>query len=176
MQYSHKKSNGIMRIVYICLIACGFVFYNFGEGLIKTSLSMLSIFSLVAGLYLLLRCEMTTFTLVVRERGTDFDFYVNKATGKRGNYVCYFYASDAIKLVKYSKDAVNELTKEYKNVGYFSFCHNLISNDKYIILFRSSDHYDMIVVEMNEEFKTYFEGCIASAIPCEEESLHNDNQ
>ena len=176
MQYSHKRSNGIMRIAYILLIACGFVFYSVGEGVIKTTMSFLSIFSLVAGLYLFLRCEMTTFTLIVKERGTDFDFYVNKASGKRGNYVCYFYVSDAIKVVKHSREAVNELTNEYKNVGYFSFCHNLISNDKYIILFKSTDNYDMVVVEMNDEFKKYFENCMSKAIPSESQSLHHDDE
>lgn len=174
MQYSHKRSNIAVRIIYICLIVCGFIFYNIGDGILKTSMSFLSIVSLVAGLYLFLRSEMTTYTLVVNERDTDFDFFVNKANGKKGNYVCYFYVSDAIKIVQYSKEAVNELTKEYKNVGYYSFCHNLISNDKYIILFKSSDHYDMIVVEMNEEFKAYFESCMSTAIPCEKQSLHNE--
>lgn len=175
MQYSHKRMNGIVRIVYLCLIACGIVSFNLGEGIMKTVMSSLSIVSLVAGLYLFLRSEMTTFSLVIKERETDFDFFVHKATGRRGNYVCYYYVSDIVKIVKHSKEAVSQLTKEYKNVGYYSFCHNLISKDKYIILFRNTNYYDMVVVEMNDEMKSYLESCMSTAVPCEAQSLHSDD-
>lgn len=177
MEYSHKKRNALWRALYICLIVFGFFGYPLGEGIYKTLVSTISLISLVAGLYLLLKVEMTKITCIVKKRETDFDFYINRSMGKRGNYVCYYYVSDAVKIVKHTKEAVSEITKEYKNVGYYSFCHGLFSKDKYIILFKNIGYYDMIVVEMNEDFKRYLESCMACAVPTEEknQSLHHDD-
>ena len=165
MEYTHKKRLAIFRIIYLALIVIGFIMYPMGEGTIRLFFSIASIICLVGGIYLLIKCEMITITCIIKEKETDFDFFINRAVGRRGNYVCYYYVSDAIKVVKHTKEAVNEISKEYKNVGYYSFCHGLFSKDQYIILFKLKDAYDMIVVEMNDEFKAYFEECMQKAIP-----------
>ena len=164
MTYTHKKHSAIIRIIYVTLLILGFVLYPMEIEGLKLAFSLSSFACLAAGLYLLIKSEMITFTYVIKERETDFDFFVNRAMGRRGNYVCYYYISDAIKVVKYSKEAVSEFSQKYKNVGYYSFCHGIFSKDKYIILFKLKDEYNMILVEMNDEFKSYFESCMEKAV------------
>lgn len=165
MTYTHKKHAAIIRIIYFSLLILGFVLYPMDFQGMKIVFSLSSFVCLASGIYLLIKSEMITFTYVIKEKKTDFDFFVNRAMGRRGNYVCYYYISDAIKLVKYSKETVTELTQKYKNVGYYNFCHGILSKDKYIILFKLENEYNMILVEMNDEFKSYFENCMEKAIP-----------
>ncbi|MBR2024255.1 MAG: hypothetical protein IKA02_00430 [Clostridia bacterium] len=174
MEYTHKKQHGIFRLIYIALLVIGFVLYPMGNGTsLKLMFTIASIVALVGGVYLLIKCEMITYTYFIKERKSDFDFFVNRAVGRRGNYVCYYYISDAIKVIKHTKEAVSEISKKYQGTGYYSFCHGLFSKDQYIILFKLDGKYDMIVVEMNEEFKTYFENCVKKAIPV---SSNNDDE
>ncbi len=164
MHYTHKKNNLVVRIIYLCLIVLGFVTYNMGEGVFKTLLSTLSIVSIVTGLYLLIKYEMTVYTYVINEKDKDYDFFVNKTTGRRGNYVCYYYVSDAVKVVKYSKEARNELKNEFSTIGgYYSFCHNFLNTDKYIVVFKNTNYYDLIVLEMDEKFLSDFKNYMATA-------------
>ena len=165
MTYTHKKNHGIIRIIYILLLVLGFVLYPMDFQGMKLVFTLSSFACLVAGIYLLIKSEMITYTYVIKEKKTDFDFFVNRAMGRRGNYVCYYYISDAIKVVKYSKEVVSDFTKKYKNIGYYNFCHGILSKDKYIILFKLENEYNMILVEMNDEFKSYFEDCMAKAMP-----------
>ncbi len=173
MQYTHKRKNLVVRIVYICLIACGFVSYNLGEGALGSLLTALSLVSIVAGIYLFIRYEMTAYTYIINTKDKDYDFFVNKSTGRRGNYVCYYYMSDAVKVVKYSKQARADLKKEYKSIGYYSFCNNFMNNDKYIVVFKNTDYYDLIVLEMDEDFKKHFDSCMATA-DASSRSIHHD--
>ena len=174
MEYTHKKRIGSLRIIYLALIVGGFILYPLGEGTIKLFFSIASVICLVGGVYFLLKCEMNTITCIIRERKTDFDFFINRSIGRRGNYVCYYYVSDAVKIVKHTKENVSEISKEYKSVGYYSFCHGIFSKDQYIILFKLKDNYDMIVVEMNDEFKAYFEDCMSKAIPVPSDNNEDD--
>lgn len=165
MQYTHKKRLGLIRAIYFTLFILSFVAMNFGEGFVKTSLTVLSILSIVASVYLFARFEMTTFTYIIKENGTDFDFYVHKAVGRRGDYVCYYYMSDVCETVPYSKEALDELNKKYSPKGTYGFYHGYKGNDKYIVAFKNTDYYDLIILEMNEEFLSYFEKCQQSADP-----------
>ena len=165
MEYTHKKPVGILRIAYILLIVLGFVLYPLGSGSTKLLCSVMSITFLVAGIYFLIKTEMNTITCVIKEKGTDFDFYVKRAMGRRESYLCYYYLSDAVKIVKHSKEAVKELYEKYNCTGYYSFCHGILSKEQYIILFQLNGNYDMIVIEMNEEFKKQLEGYISKAVP-----------
>lgn len=171
MEYTHKKHLAVFRIIYLALIVSGFILYPLDYEGLKLFTTLSSFACLVAGLYLLIKCEMITFTYVINERKTDFNFFINRSMGRRGNYVCYYYISDAVKVVKHTKEAVQEITREHPGCGYYSFCHGIFSKDQYIILFNLNGSYDMVIVEMNEEFKSYFESCMAKAVPV---SLNDD--
>lgn len=172
MTYTHKKHAGIIRIIYLTLLVLGFVLYPMEFEGMKLIFTLSSFAALVSGVYLLIKCEMITFTYVIKERKTDFDFFVNRAMGRRGNYVCYYYVSDIVKIEKHTKEVVSEISKKHPGTGYYNFCHGIFSKNKYIILFKLDDKYDMIIVEMNDEFKAYVEGCMQKAVPV---STNDDN-
>ena len=173
MEYTHKKHLAVFRIIYLALIVSGFILYPLDyEGLrLLTTLS--SFACLVAGLYLLIKCEMITFTYIIKEKGSDFEFFVNRAMGRRGNYVCYYYVSDIIRIEKHTKEIVNEISKKHPGTGYYNFSHGIFSKDKYVILFELEGKYDMIIVEMNDEFKSYLEGCMSKSTPV---SVNSDDE
>jgi len=177
MEYTHNRKNLVIRIVYYCLLACGILSFNIGEGIFKPIISSLSLISLVVSVYLIVRYELTTFTYVIRARDSDFDFFVNKAVGRRGNYICYYYASDIVKIVKYSKEAKEQLKAEFPRYGYYSFCNNFMNDDKYIVVFKNVDYYDFIVIEMDDSFKKYIEACKLTAVATSKpKSLNEDDE
>ena len=172
MTYTHKKHAGIVRIIYLALLVIGFVLYPIKIEGMELMFTLSSFVCLAAGVYLLIKCEMITYTYVIKEKGTDFDFFVNRAMGRRGNYVCYYFVSDIVKIEKHTKEIVSEISKKHIGCGYYNFSHGIFSKDKYIILFKLDGKYDMIIVEMNEEFKAYLEECMQKSIPT---SLDDDD-
>lgn len=171
IEYTHKKHAGIVRVIYLALLILGFVLYPMDFEGMKLMFTLSALACLVAGIYLLIKCEMLTYTYIVRKKESDFEFFVNKAMGRRGNYVCYYYVSDIVRIEKHTKEAVSRISKEHPGVGYYNFSHGIFSKDKYLILFKLDGKYDMIIAEMNDEFKAYLETCIKNAIP----SLTNDD-
>ena len=73
-----------------------------------------------------------TFIYIINEKDTDFDFYVHKSIGRRGDYVCYYYMSDVVEIVKHSKETRDEYIKKYQTAGVYSFYHNFTSKDKFL--------------------------------------------
>jgi hypothetical protein len=176
MEYSHKKRAGIIRVIYLALIVIGFILYPLEFEGMKLIFTLSSFACLVSGVYLLIKCEMITFTYVIKEKETDFEFFVNKAMGRRGNYVCYYYISDIVKIEKHTKEVVSEISKKHPGTGYYDFSHGILSKDKYIILFQLEGKYDMIIVEMNDEFKSYIESCMSKAIPVKPSDDEDDDE
>ena len=43
MEYTHNRKNLVIRIVYYCLLACGILSFNIGEGIFKPIISSLSL-------------------------------------------------------------------------------------------------------------------------------------
>ena len=135
MTYTHKKHAGIIRVIYLALLVIGFVLYPLQIGDMKLFFNLSSFVCLALGVYLLIKCEMITFTYIIKEKGSDFEFFVNRAMGRRGNYVCYYYVSDIIRIEKHTKEIVSEISKKHPGTGYYNFSHGIFSKDKYIILF-----------------------------------------
>ena len=173
MTYTHKKHAGIIRVIYLALLVIGFVLYPIQIGDMKLFFNLSSFVCLALGVYLLIKCEMITFTYIIKEKGSDFEFFVNRAMGRRGNYVCYYYVSDIIRIEKHTKEIVSEISKKHPGTGYYNFSHGIFSKDNYIILFELEGKYDMIIIEMNDEFKSYLENCMSKSTPV---SLNSDDE
>ena len=76
---------------------------------------------------------------------------MDKHTGKRGTYVCYFPVSDAVKLIKMEDNTKAELRKEFKSIYFYNYGKNVFCGDKYIIVFENGDHHDAIIFEPDEK-------------------------
>ncbi len=153
MQYTHKKSSALVRFLFLTLIGLGFIiaFIPF-TGLIRSIMSTVAILCILGGMMIFMKYEATVYSVVINARETDFDFFINKSIGKRGSYICYFYISDALKVVKYDgADSKDEISKEYNGIVFHSYVHNLKSRDRYAIIFKLDGRYDALVVELNNE-------------------------
>lgn len=153
MQYSHKKNSALCKFIYLTSICLGFVcaFINV-TGIVASVFSVLSIALIMGGMFIFMKYDATTYTIVVNAKETDFDFFVSKAVGKRGAYICYFLISDALKIVKYNGSSTKEELKlEYNGIVLHSYVHSLSSKDRYAIIFKLDDKLDALIIELNDE-------------------------
>jgi hypothetical protein len=159
MKFSPKHEGGAIRALYIGLFALALICMSlpFQNGTRRTAMILISMAALVGAMYLMMRFELTTYTYVLNPRENDYDFFVDKASGKRGNYVCNYLVTDIVKVLPYEKDTKEKLSKEYAGIMFYNYTHNLFSKKKQVIVFRNSPHYDAAIVEMNEQFEAFLE-------------------
>ena len=159
MKFSPEHKDNIMRAIYGILTLGGLVLFNVGEGLLKTVFMSLSLVFLATGLFLFIRFEMTSFTYLVMENEERLDFYVDRAVGKRGSYVCYFPLSDCLDFVDYSKKAKKELKEKYPKILFFNYCHNKVGAKKQILVFDLDGTCEAVIVQL-EEYTNYMKEAI----------------
>lgn len=165
MKFSPKHEGGAIRALYIGLFALALICISlpFENGTRRTAMIIISISSLVGAMYLMMRFELTTYTYVLNPRENDYDFFVDKAVGRRGNYICNYLVTDVVKVLPYEKDTREVLSKEYAGIMFYNYTHNLFAKKKQVIVLKNSPHYDAVIVEMNEEFEAFLKNVTALA-------------
>ena len=127
-------------------------------------MSTVAIISILGGMMIFMKYEATVYSIVINARETDFDFFISKAIGRRGAYICYFYVSDALKVVKYDgASSKDEISKEFNGIVFHSYVHSLNSKDRYAIIFKLDGRYDALVIELNNEALARLNGFIEVA-------------
>lgn len=162
MNYTPKRNGGTIRALYLGLLALTLISIAVSGqwGSRRIALISISMISLVAGVYLMMRYELTTYTYILSAKENDFDFFVNKATGKRGSYVCYYLISDVASFVPYEKDTKDELVKKYHNISFYTYTNNAQCK-KNALVFQNAGHYDAIIMESDEAYDEYLKNAIA---------------
>lgn len=155
MNYSPKHNDMKMRILYGGLVILSFVFMSVGKGPLGAIFKALSILFLAAGLYLFIRHDLTSFSYIVMENGGRLDFYVNRTTGKRGAYVCYYTLDDILCIEDYKKGKKAELSQKHGKVFFYNYCHNRFCGNKQIIVFENQGYCDAVIVELSKECVDY---------------------
>lgn len=162
MNYTPKRNNGTIRALYLGLLALGLIsiVISGSGGSRRIAFISISMISLVAGVYLMMRYELTTYTYILSAKDDDFDFFVNKASGKRGSYVCYYLISDVASFVPYEKDTKNQLIEKYHNISFYTYTNNAQCK-KNVLVFQNAGHYDAIIMESDEAYDEYLTNAIA---------------
>lgn len=161
MNYTPKHSDKAVRALYLGLFLLGVITMLLkGEGTVGIAFICISIVSLISSIYFVVRYELTTYSYIVNENNGRNEFAVNKAVGKRGNYVCYYMVSDIVKIEDYSSETREALKKDYPNTFFYNYTHTLFEKKKQVILFKNSAHYDAVIVELNDECYGYMKNII----------------
>ncbi|MBO5339277.1 MAG: hypothetical protein J6A96_06215 [Clostridia bacterium] len=161
MNYSPKHTDNTVRALYLGLFALALITILFGgEGARGITFTCVSLVSIVSGLYLLMRFELTTYSYVMNAKENDFEFFVNKAVGKRGNYVCFYMVSDIVRFEKYSSEVRDTLKKDYQRISFYNYTHNLFKEEKSVIVFKNSEHYDAVIIEADQAYSEYIKNAI----------------
>ena len=155
MNYSPKHNDTVMRVIYSGLIVCGLIMYTLGEGIAKIVFTTLSLAFIATGLYLFIKHDLTTYTYIVMENEGRLDFYVDKAVGRRGAYVCYYPVCDIVLVEKYEKGIAKRLNNEYGKTFVYKYYHNRFVKEKHIILFKNQGYYDAVVCQLSNECYEY---------------------
>lgn len=158
MKFTPKHKDATLRLLYFGLFILSVVFMSMrvsDGGFKRTAYICISLITLVSALYLLMRYELTTFTYILNPNGNNYDFFVNKAVGKRGSYVCSYRVSDIIEVMPYEKNTKEQLKKENKEILIFDYTHNLFKSKKQVILFANEQGMQAVVVELGEEMYAF---------------------
>ena len=153
MKYIPKKADLKARILYASLfiISVFCMMIDFVPRL-KPIFSSIGLVCLVASLYLFIRFEFTIYEYILIERNKTLDFYVNKITGRRSSYVCYFPLTDACEIRSYTKNLKKEICEKYKNVSFYKYNQNIFLKEKQVVIFNNDGKYIAIVFEPDEKF------------------------
>ena len=157
MKFSPKHEGGAIRALYIGLFALGLICMSlpFENGTRRTAMIIICMASLVGAMYLMMRFELTTYTYVLNPKENGYDLFIDKAVGKRGNYIASYSVLDIVKVIPYEKDTRQELSTEYAGIIFYNYTHNLFSKKKQVIIIKNSPNYDALIVEMNEQFEAF---------------------
>lgn len=163
MKYTPKHTDNAMRAIYGALTVGSLACMNIGTGLVRTILMSLSVIFLATGMYLFLKHEITTYSYIIMESENRLDFYVNKLTGKRGAYVCYYPMSDALAIEKYEKGTKRAIEQKYGKTFFYHYYHNRFCGKKYVVVFQNNEYCDAVICQLEPTYADY----IQKAIPKE---------
>ena len=155
MKFIPARKDTKIRIIYSALLIGAIICFSpIASGIIHTVMQSLGIVVLTSSLAIFIKYESTTFSYILIEKNGHFDFYIDKHVGKRGAYVCYFPVSDAVKIVKLTDTAKDELRTEYENIYFYNYGKNVFCGEKHIIVFKNESKYDAVIFEPDEKFVT----------------------
>ena len=157
MKFAAKHSDKTLRILYLSLFIVGIIFMTMRpeDNTRRTAYICVSLITIATALYLLMRYEMTTYTYILNPNEQNYDFFVDKAVGKRGAYVCSYRVSDIVEIIPYQNDSKEKLKARDSEIGFFDYTHNLFKKEKKIIIFKYQSKTDAIVVELSPEFEAF---------------------
>ena len=160
MNYSPKHNDTKIRAIYGGLVILSFVFMSVGTGVVGAVCKAAAILCLALGLYLCIRHDLTTFSYIVMDKGNRLDFYVDRAVGKRGSYVCYYSLDDVACIEDYKKGTKKEIEEKYGKVFFYNYCHNRFTGIRQVIVFENTGYYDAVIVELSQECVDYLKSNI----------------
>ena len=161
MQFSPKHNDIKMRAIYggLTVLALGLMYI--GTGLVHTILMCGTVLCLCTALFLFTRFEMTTFSYLVREGNEGLGFFVDKSTGRRGAYVCYYELKDCVAIEKLTKGKKKEIQAKHGKTFFYRFYHNMFAAEKYIVVFQNEGHCDGIICQLDEASLSYLSRAVA---------------
>ena len=162
MNFTPKRKNSTVRAIYLGLLALGLISIVISgqSNSRRIAFICISMVSLVGGVYLMMRYELTTYSYILNAKENDFEFFVNKATGKRGSYVCFYMISDVVAFMSYEKDTKDELVRKYQNISFYTYTNN-VSCKTNVLIFANTGHYDAVIMESDEAYDEYIKNAIA---------------
>ena len=159
MKYSPKKTDSVARLLYAGALLGGFVLMFIpAEGLKATLFCALALVLISIGIFIFIKYDCTRYEYILLERNDTFDFYVNKLSGRRGTYVCYFPLTDCVEFGEYKDDIKTSLVDKRQGTRVSRFVQNFISGKNlFYAVFKNDNAFDLVVIEANDEIKKMFE-------------------
>ena len=153
MKYTPDRTDKRIRAVYCILFAVAIIGMLMDvKGIYTILIQCAAIIILTASVTVFIKYESITYTYSLIEKGGILDFYVDKYTGKRGGYVCYFPLTDCVNLKEFNKETKKELREEYKRIYFFNYSKNVFTGKKYVAVFENNDEYHAVIFEPDDKF------------------------
>lgn len=155
MRYTSEHKDTRLKILYLTLILISLVTITVRLERYTGILSSVALIFLVAGLYLFIRFEMTSYTYIIESRDDKLELFIDRAVGKRGAYVCYYPVQYAREIIEHKKGSIKELREKYKKLNVYKYYQNPFQKERVIIVFENEGYYDAVIIEKNEAFISY---------------------
>ena len=153
MKYTPERTDKRIRAIYCILFAMAILgIFIEVKGIYATIIQCVAIMILTASLAIFIKYESITYVYSLVDRNGILDFYVDKYTGKRGGYVCYFPLTDCVNLKEFNKKTKKELREEYKRIYFFNYSKNVFTGKKYVVVFENKDEYHAVIFEPDDKF------------------------
>ena len=152
MSFKPPHNDKGLRTVYSILFLAFVLFLLIKNPQYNWLYMSLAIACLIGATYLVISFELTTYSYVFVEKSRKTEFFVDKATGKRNNYVCYYHLSDLCCFEKYDEKTKEALDKKYESISFFKYYHNLFTKNKYVLVFKGEKSYEAIIIEATNPF------------------------
>ncbi len=150
MSFKPPHNDKGLRAVYTILFFTFVVFLLVNNPSYHWLYMSLAIVSLIASTYLVISFELTSYSYVFVEKDKKIEFFVDKATGKRNNYVCYYHLTDLCFFDKYDEKTREALSKKYEGIAFFRYYHNLFTKNKHVMVFKGDKGYEAITIEAQD--------------------------
>ncbi len=157
MIFKPRHNDKGLRATYIILLFLSVLFLMIDNPQYKWLYLSLAIVTLIGGVYLIISFELTSYSYVFQEKGKRVEFFVDKATGKRNNYVCYYHLSDLCYFGKQDEKTKQWLDEKYKGAVMYRYVHNIFTKEKYIMVFKGERGFEAIIIEANAKLIAYME-------------------
>ena len=174
MNYTPPHQKKQVRTVTAVLFVLAAVMYGFSLSGITSPLvlQLVTVASLCAGTYILVRYRYTTVTYSIRPRnshsseeyGDDIgilppsmvDFAVTRAQGQRSGNLEVLISLDKLVAVEDVKDGVlDSIRSRFKGVKVYVYTVSLTGGDRSAIVFDDDGDVSCVVTELNSEMKAY---------------------
>jgi hypothetical protein len=158
MKYSPKKFDTGIRAIYSTSLVLSFILMMVPvKGATSSVLSSIALILLGVSVMLFIKYDATSYEYILLERNGTFDFYVNKISGRRGAYVCYFPISDCVCHGAFTDTTRSELNAKYNDCSFSKYVQNFMTGKRYFALFAHEGRHQCVVFEANEEMIRLFE-------------------
>lgn len=164
MTYTPKHNDRSLRTIYIVLFFASVVAIIINGirqdkyGWLYISVAMLC---LVGFLFMLISFELTTYSYILNANQKGYDFFVDRAVGKRGGYICFYPLSDLVYLTKKEENTKEKLTEKYKKIQFNRYVHNIFTKNAYVLVFKNTNYYDAVIIEANDTYLSFLNKAIA---------------
>ena len=152
MSFKPPHNDKGLRMVYSILFLAFVLFLLIKNPQYNWLYMSLAIVCLIGATYLVISFELTTYSYIFVEKDKKIEFFVDKATGKRNNYVCYYHLTDLCYFDKYDEKARATLDKKYEGISFFRYYHNLFTKNKYVMVFKGEKGYEAVIIEAHTPF------------------------
>ncbi len=169
MKYSPKpwgREAGVLTVALFAVSLVSYVFSNLGFAA-PLPLQLVSLVTLCAAVYILVRFKFTSTTYMVRQRDgvrddvysspeNNLDFCVSRGQGRRVETLeCVLDLGCLVDALDFNGDVARSLREKYKNIKIYNYTASLMPRRRLGLVFDDEGDVNCVIIEPDESFDRF---------------------